>query len=637
MNPTTTVTLKVDERASNAAICRDEFARLLHAAFGLDCLDSVTACDRPNVILTTDGTPSGANVHDSFSITLDEGHLDIHANTDIALLIAVYRFFHEFGVRYTRPGRACETIPSLDASNFLQGTLSLQQTASHVHRGVCIEGADSVDNILDFIDWMPKIGFNAFFVQFENPYSFLKRWYEHEFNPYADAESFDNEIAQHMSDRVDAAMSARGIVQHRVGHGWTGEVLGYSSKYGWERGITLPKEKQPLVALVNGTRDLINGAPILTSLDFANPAVIPSLTEHVVEYAKRHPNVDCLHVWLSDADNNICECEECSKERISDQYVRFLNQLDQRLSEEGLPTRICFLLYHELLFPPEHERIANPERFTMMFAPITRTFEKSYADVDYVHGVSEPKPYVRNQYVMPNSLEENLSYLFAWKKVFDGDSFVYDYPLGRAHYGDFGYMKIARTIARDIQYLDTLRLNGYISCQELRVGTPTFFPNYVMGHMLWDSSLNYDELKREYFQTLYGEDWNSVVRYLESLSKLSSCDYFNAIGERHDSSMVQRYAAIVDEATRFLPAIEEHVMSCSGSVKHEWLLLSHHREYVLYIASALHDLAAGDTEGAQRHWHEFLDFIRRNEPLTQANLDVYRVIEVAKNYAGFKL
>lgn len=117
MNPTTTVTLKVDERASNAAICRDEFARLLHATFGLDCLDSVTACDRPNVILTTDGTPSGANVHDSFSITLDEGHLDIHANTDIALLIAVYRFFHEFGVRYTRPGRACETIPSLDASD----------------------------------------------------------------------------------------------------------------------------------------------------------------------------------------------------------------------------------------------------------------------------------------------------------------------------------------------------------------------------------------------------------------------------------------------------------------------------------------------------------------------------------------
>lgn len=87
--------------------------------------------------------------------------------------------------------------------------------------------------------------------------------------------------------------------------------------------------------------------------------------------------------------------------------MRFLNLLDERLTEERLDTRICFLLYHELLFAPEHERIAHPERFTMMFAPITRTFEKSYADVDYDHGVPEPEPYVRNHYTMPNSLEEN--------------------------------------------------------------------------------------------------------------------------------------------------------------------------------------------------------------------------------------
>ena len=47
----------------------------------------------------------------------------------------------------------------------------------------------------------------------------------------------------------------------------------------------------------------------------------------------------------------------------------------------------------------------------MMFAPITRTFEMSYEDVNYETDVPEPKAYVRNKIVLPNSLEENLSYL----------------------------------------------------------------------------------------------------------------------------------------------------------------------------------------------------------------------------------
>ena len=50
-----------------------------------------------------------------------------------------------------------------------------------------------------------------------------------------------------------------------------GEVLGYSSKYGWESGLTLPEEKKPLVAELNGKRELFDTAPILTSLDFCKP------------------------------------------------------------------------------------------------------------------------------------------------------------------------------------------------------------------------------------------------------------------------------------------------------------------------------------------------------------------------------
>lgn len=574
---------------------------------------------------------------DHICIGLHGGKGTIQADSQVGVLIAVYRLFHEFGVRYLRPGRKNEFFKVLSQKDWEEKEISIEETASFRHRGVCIEGADSYENLRDFIDWLPKIGMNTFFIQFENPYSFFKRWYEHEFNPYAEKEPFNTEIAQEMSDRIDQEMKLRGIVHHRVGHGWTGEVLGYSSKYGWESGLTLPEEKKHLVAELNGKRELFGTAPILTSLDFANPEVGNKMVELIVNYAKERRDVDYLHVWLSDARNNICECEQCQKDLPSDQYIRILNQLDEALTAEGLDTKICFLLYHELLFAPEKEKIKNPERFTMMFAPITRTFEMSYEDVNYESDVPEPKAYVRNQIVLPNSLEENLSYLFAWKKMFDGDSFVYDYPLGRAHYGDLGYMKISHVIYRDIHFLKNLQLNGYISCQELRAGFPHNFPNYVMGQMLWNNTRDYEELKEEYFSSMYGESWKEVTAYLENLSAYSSCDYFNAIGERLNPVLSARYEVCVNLAEEMLSVIEIHTAESEGLQKREWKQLGYHREYVTKMAEALRLISAGKHTEAQRVWRDVLDFIRRNEMAFQQNLDVYRVIEVAKNYAGFKL
>ncbi|WP_303971986.1 DUF4838 domain-containing protein [Streptococcus merionis] len=574
---------------------------------------------------------------DSIHVQLKNGQGDISGNSKAALLIAVYRLIGEFGVVFTRPGRQHDYLPKLSEEDWQQKTLSLSEVASYKHRGVCIEGADSYENISDFIDWLPKVNMNSFFVQFENPYSFLKRWYEHEFNPYAEKEPFNSEIAQEMSDRLDIELEKRGLLHHRVGHGWTGEVLGYSSKYGWESGLTLPDEKKPLVAELDGKRELYATAPILTSLCFSNPEVGDKMCELIVDYAKARPDVDYLHVWLSDARNNICECENCQQDIPADQYIRILNQLDKALSDEGLETKICFLLYHELLFAPQKESLNNPERYTMMFAPITRTFEMSYADVDYDNAVPAPKDYVRNQIVLPNSLEENLSYLFSWQKVFQGDSFVYDYPLGRAHYGDLGYMKISKVIYRDIAYLENLGLNGYISCQELRAGFPHNFPNFVMGQMLWNKERGYEELQALYFKALYGKEWQTVVTYLEKLSAYSSCDYFNAIGDRQDADLAAKYQISSQLAFNFINVLEENITIHDGLQKEAWRQLAYHRDYVVKLAHALHLMASGQHLEGQIHWRGVLDYIRNHELAFQQHLDVYRVIEVAKNYAGFTL
>lgn len=150
-----------------------------------------------------------------------------------------------------------------------------------------------------------KNGFNSFFIQFANPYTFLKRWYSHEFNHYLEGRDLSDAEIQTMSDEIDEAMALRDLRHHRVGHGWTGEVLGYSSEFGWESGVELAEDKRDLVAKVNGKRDLIQGTPIFTNLDMSNHKVNEEMAKVIVDYAAKHKEVDYLHVWLSDGDNNV--------------------------------------------------------------------------------------------------------------------------------------------------------------------------------------------------------------------------------------------------------------------------------------------------------------------------------------------
>lgn len=621
------------EETKNYIFLKKEVQYYFNKIFQIETTET-TNINEAQLILTL--TPDHKK-NDHIDLTLSQGKAVISGNSKIALHIAFYRFLFEFGARFLRPNRQNEILPRLTLKSFQDKTLDLHETASYQHRGTCIEGADSFENVLDFIDWLPKIGLNSFFIQFENPYSFLEKWYTHFNNNYAEKVEFSEEMAEKMSAQIDEAMASRGVLHHRVGHGWTSETLGYSSKFGWDQAEPLREELKPLVAEVKGKRELFHGAPLITNLDYSNPEVIEKMSDLVLNYAKKHPEVNLLHFWLSDATNNVCECENCQGHTLSDQYVKILNRIDEKLTHANLSTQICFLLYNELIFAPEIEKIKNPKRFTLMFAPITRTFEKSYAEVNYQQDIPEPPKFLRNHYKFPTTLEENLTHLFAWQKVFNGDSFVYDYHLGRAHYGDFGYMAISQIMHRDCQYLEKIHLDGMIACQELRSGFPHNFPTYVMAKTLWDKNVSYEDLKASYFSALYGEKWTIAVKYLENLSKFSSCDYVLGIESQLNPRLAVNFEIAVNTAEEFLPFLMATIKEETGYSKSQWLLLSYHRNYVLKLGRAFQALASGKQLTAQTYWNDFIDYVRGIEPLVQEELDVYRITEVTKNYMGFKL
>ena len=568
-------------------------------------------------------------IPDWFSVKLDQQGGSIQGNSGRAVLLGVDDCLHHLGCRFLAPIKGCEVVPVISRRAL---AIDYEHRASFRHRGVCIEGADSRENILDFIDWLPKVGYNSFFLQFKSPYIFYARWYQHRNNPFREGEPFSSAETLAWAEEAERELKRRGLLLHKVGHGWTGEVLGCEA-LSWDADpLPLAEDKSPLAAQVDGVRGLYKGVPANTNLCFHNGGAVDAFAALVTDYAKANPNVDYLHVWLADEYNNVCECEGCQQTTPSDQYVELLGEIDRRLTEAGLDTKIVFLLYQELLWPPVRARLANPGRFVLMFAPISRTFERSYQVAGELPAVPD---YVRNRVELPTDLTQNLAFLRGWQEVFQGDSFIYDYPLGRAHYGDFGYVKLARVISGDVKQLRGLGLDGYISCQELRAGLPNFFPNYVLGRTLMDEAADVNELLGEYFAAAYGEDWPVAADYLFQLSGLSSTDYANGKGPRQDEDVAARMDAVRELCLDFAPTLDAH-RGAGGWATPFWGVLDCHRDYVFKLARAWRQLARGEEEKAGESWRAFRKLVCENEPDFQPWLDVYRVLDVTENYTGFR-
>ncbi len=585
-----------------------------------DYLGRMLPADGPEAVFALSVRPARQGENDAFRVDVSPEGGAIEGNSPRAVLLGVYDLLHALGCRFWAPGRENELVPALGREAL---AARYEKAASYRHRGVCIEGADSRENILRFIDWLPKLGYNSFFLQFKNPYAFLSRWRRHDNNPLLPPEPCDIADAESVLAEAREEMARRGLALHTAGHGWTGEALGYEA-LSWNRSpAPLAADMRPLAAELNGVRGLYHGVPAETNLCLSDPRARKRLISLVTDYARRSRGVDYLHVWMADYYNNVCECAACRKTTLSDQYVSLLNEIDRRLTDLGLDTRIVFLLYQELLWPPIREKLTHPDRFVMMFAPISRTFERSY-DPDAAGTVPA---YVRNRIVLPGQLEENLAFLRGWQARFAGDSFLYDYPLGRAHYGDLGYIHIARIIHDDVSKLDRLGLNGYISCQELRSGSPNFLPNYVMGRTLFNKNEDLDALVREYFAAVYGPEADRAFRFLAALSELDVCDYLNGIGPREDPAAAEK----MDRAAALCRDFAEGPLPEGAA----WERLAYHARYGALLAEALNLLARGRTAEASAAWERMARFIRAGEAAYQPWLDVYRVLDVTRAYTGF--
>ena len=567
---------------------------------------------------------------DAFSIDVKDGCGKICGSNPRSILFGCYRYLKELGCTWVRPGKDGEFIPKRS----IQGTKVLvDEKAAYRHRGICIEGSVSYDHVADMIDWMPKICMNAYFNQFNNPVTFYNRWYEHRSSTYLTGEPLTAREIAGLRDRSVAEMKKRGLLYHTAGHGWTCEPFGIPGE-AWEPNeYDIPVESQQCLALVNGKRELWGNVPLNTNLCYSNPYVRQKIADAVTQRCKEGPEIDYVQVWLADGTNNHCECEKCRTMRPADWYVTLLNDIDAKLTEAGIDTKVVFLLYVDLLWEPEKVRLNNPDRFTLMFAPITRTYSASIANADWFDDEDLP-PFTLNQLKFPESVGENLAWMRRWRKQFDGDGFDFDYHFMWDHFCDPGYYDMAKTLFADMQSLRTVGLNGMISCQNQRVFLPTGLGMVAMATALWDEKADFESMAKAYFKDAFGNDAETVESYLRTLSQLIDPVYIRGEKPAVNEENATKLAQVPAHLDRYLELICDRIgdSTLPDSMRTSWKYLYHHSQLCRKYALTFQRKAEGKMEEAELLKQELLDFACEKEMDIHHVFDAYEFMVSINRY-----
>lgn len=562
---------------------------------------------------------------DAVSVEVIDGEGYISGSNEQSVLIAVYKFLKKIGCFWSYPGKCGERIPR---KTLREINVSFYEKASYQHRGVCIEGADNYENVYDMIDYLPKVGMNEYFIQFSTPTVFFDRWYSHINNEMFQKEKLCREEISCLTESLEDEIKKRGLRYHKVGHGWTCEPFGIDgTSWNTMNDSDVPSNVRKYFAKVNGKRSLYYGIPINTNLCYSNVAARNKIIKSAVDFCKRNRKVDYLHIWLADAANNHCECKKCAEKRPSDWYLTLLNEIDDKLTKSGIKTKIVFLLYMDLLWEPLKEKFNNPDRFVLMFAPITRNYGQNYSDCISFDG--DIPQYNRNQIQPPSSLALNLEHLRRWQACFDGDSFDFDYHLMWEHIVDLGYEKCAAHLFRDMQDLHKIGLNGMISCQVQRCFFPDGLPFYMMASALWDRNSDYEVLADEYFLLTYGKDGKEARECLSKISRL-----FNFYGADKSNVLNGKNCENYDELKKTMDVFKRIIhrnVAIESSYADGWKILLKYTEYSEKIFMFFYWAEKGNAQKAEESLENALDFLCVNENEIQKHCDVFNTVRYWKS------
>jgi len=575
-------------------------------------------------------------IEDIIDIKIENGVGYIAGSNDRSILMGVYKYCTSAGCCFVRPGEGGEYIPYCDLANH---SYIYRKKADHPFRGECSEGAISYEHMRDTVYWLPKVGMNMYMIEGLVPYTYMHKWYGHvgnnilrEKNQITEYEFLEEQIAKLEQDIIKT-----GIQFHNVGHGWMFEKLGVHDCATVDERKALKEEDKKYLALVNGKRDLYGNATFYTHFCYSNPEARKILVDFCVEYIQKKPYIDFLHIWLADATNNQCECEECVKMEPSDWYVQLLNEIDEALEGVEAKTRLVFILYVDTIRPPVKLRLKHPEKFVLL-AAVGGMYEKPY---HYETFEGEVPPFERNKFKAPNNALR-FKWHREWKELCNNiPSVIYEYRFYTDMYCDPGYMRVAHETQRDMRLLNSIDFQGCMSDQTHRMYLPTSLPLFTMGETLFDTKVDYEAMLNRFFLGAFGEDGDKCRKYLETLSDLFcpanirsnvaadieeeglGTDDDQPRNWKNNRKVAEKTAKIQDVIDAFLPTIEKNMTLEDGCQRKSWVYLRYHARICSYLWKVLNAGASGDMEKAKAEYEKLELYLAKVEPYIHNVFDVF--------------
>ncbi|MBO5316169.1 MAG: DUF4838 domain-containing protein [Clostridia bacterium] len=567
---------------------------------------------------------------DILYIDCDERGGIIAGDNPRSVLLSVYEYLRQNGCRWLFPGVDGEYIPMQDVK-----AVKYRHKPSCRYRGWCNEGAEFQQSMIEVIDFSPKVGNNLFMMEFRIPSAYYDGYYSH-------ARNTENRSPEPVSDRqvlqwkrqCEAEIAKRGLQFHDIGHGWSGDPFGVDTARGWNKlddsflsdedrsmlaytilrrkagGAGMPDEEE----FKNSprARGLWNGQPLNTNFCMSNPKAREKFVRYVADYAENHSNSTYLHVWLGDAANNHCECEECKKKTPSDWYMILLNECDRELTKRKLDTRIVFIAYVDTTWAPVTEKIENQDRFTLLLAPISRSYMMTLPE----WGVKKKTvPYKRNQNVLPADLEEYFAYFADWKKMWKGANISYEYHFWRHQAFDLSGIELAKRINEDIKVYKAYDINGIIEDGSQRSFFPTGLAFYTYARSLFDISLSAEEIAEDYFSNAFGDDWKDFYDYLARLEEKIPFPYISGAYEnRHYApEMREQILSLKDVTKAGRELIKAHYNSDMRVQTFSVRLLEMHADFCDMLSDALAEKCVGNDKEALDCYEKFRVEMGRRE------------------------
>ena len=530
-----------------------------------------------------------------------------------SVLFSVYRMLRENGCRWLYPGPDGDHVPLVEA---LQ-PVSYHKVADYRVRGFCDEGGVAQYNMLECIEFYPKLELNNFSLEWFIPMGYYNRHYAHPYNSTnRPSEEVDENQVLQWRRQCEVEINRRGLIMPAIGHGWTCKAFGFPANNNTHNTYELGEYEnfdKSMLAMINGKRDFYQDAPIFTQVCMSRQDVRDKITDEIVSYAENHSNITYLSIALSDGAKNHCECPECCKMTPSDWTCMLLNEADEKLTAKGLPTKLGFGSYMDTFFAPETVRLKNPKRFAMSYCPISRDYQSSITE-DSV--IPEPIPYVRNNWRNPVTTEEGFALLKTWQKIWKGTLSAFEYHFWRHQFLDPGVITLAKRIYEDVRSLKVMGLHGCTEDGSQKSAFPNAFLTYIYAETLMNRDCDFDAVLEDYFSHIYGPDWKAVYDLLQAMSNTfdfaymeGCCSKDQRISRYYDPDRAPRLEKLHELAARERALAAKHLRMPTRPQTVSWRLLNRHAEMVDRFADILICKAKGQNykavELSKQYQHEF--------------------------------